>query len=60
MKTVCNHSHLAGKEKLEVREIREKITYFFKIFKIFFSPITFQLNFIQQNMHYIIYNSLKY
>ena len=28
MKTVCNHSHLPGKEKLEVREAREKITSF--------------------------------
>ena len=27
MKTVCNHSHLPGKEKLEVREAREKITF---------------------------------
>ena len=56
MKTVCNHSHLPAKEKLEVREAREKITYVKKIF----SSLTFQLNFIQQNIHYIIYNSLKY
>ncbi|CAM4796004.1 unnamed protein product [Rotaria magnacalcarata] len=28
MKTVGNHSHLPGKEKLEVREAREKITFF--------------------------------
>ena len=27
IKTVCNHSHLPGKEKLEVRDAREKITY---------------------------------
>ena len=28
MKTVGNHSHLPEKEKLEVREVREKITFF--------------------------------
>ena len=34
MKTVCNHSHshLPGKEKLEVREAREKMTYLKKNF----------------------------
>ncbi|CAF3830233.1 unnamed protein product [Rotaria sp. Silwood1] len=32
MKTVDNHSHLPEKEKLEVLEIREKITFLFFIF----------------------------
>ena len=50
MKTVANRSHLPGK-KLKVRKVREKVPDFLKMFLIFFSPLTFQLNFIQQNMH---------
>ena len=48
MKTVGNDSHLPEKEKLEVRAVREIITFFiFYVFVIFFSLLKFQLNFMQ-------------
>ncbi|CAF3113145.1 unnamed protein product [Rotaria socialis] len=41
IKTVGDHNQFPEKEKLEVHEVREKITSFFKFFFTFFSVLTF-------------------